>query len=204
MQAVLSISGAGDGGDAADLLLEVVGHGFEGASPPLRLDLRPGKSNVRLMAVEALGQLCTVSPAARTRAHGNQAAVRAAAAALASADAAAPPPEDVACFLKFVAGGFWSRGVEECNTPFATAAAAVAAAEREAELPLREAVDALPSLVRVAVRLLAAAPSTKAVVFVLGSLAVVLASPPFTERAAGGCDAVASAAPCPIAARNLS
>jgi hypothetical protein len=183
MQAILSIGGAGDGGDATDLLLEAVGGGFEAPcaadEPPPRLVLRSDESHVRLMAMEGLYQLCTDSPAARRRARHYQAAVRAAAAAIVGADAAAPPTEEVACFLKFVAYGFWAGGARECDTRSATVA------EREAELPLREAVDALPSLIRVALRL-AAAPSAKAAVHALESLAMVLTCPPFMERAAGG------------------
>jgi hypothetical protein len=68
---------------------------------------------------------------------------------------------------------------------------------------LREAVDALPSLVRVALRL-AAAPSTEAASHALESLAMVLTCPPFMERAAGGCDAAATAVPSPSVAESLN
>jgi hypothetical protein len=163
-----------------------------------------------LMAMEALYRLCSASPAAQMRAHRNQAAVRTAAAVLAAADAAAPPPEEVACFLAFVAGGFWSCVDRECDTPFATAAAAAAkaaaaaaaVAERVDELPMREVVDALPSLIRVAVRL-AASSSTKAALFALTSLSIVLLCAPFKERAAGRCDAAACAFTSPGVAKSL-
>jgi hypothetical protein len=173
--------------------VEAVGRGFEEVCPANALPHMPDE---RLRAMQALCQLCADSPSACVRAHHNQAAVRAAGAALASADAAALPPEEVACFSSFIAAGLGSRAIREYAAPRATATAAEAS-EREtghaAEPPLRELADALPSLIRVAVRL-AAAPSTQVVVHALSTLAIVLGSPEITERAAGGCDAAASAA----------
>jgi hypothetical protein len=142
----------------------------------------------RVMILHTLNRLAMDSPAACARMSRDEAAVEAAASGLSAAVAAESFPHEAILLMGFVAGCFEPDGADEpaASPAMAAAGPAAAAAAGAAAQPLRAAMDALPSFVAGAVKLLAdPVDAAEAVTFGVHYLSRLTTCSAVKERAAG-------------------
>jgi hypothetical protein len=158
LRAVLSVGGAGDGGDAVGLLLKTLTRAYAG-SPSWRATV----FGDRIAILHALDRLALDSPAVYARMGRDKAAVAAVASALSAAAAPTKLSDEAVLLTTLIVACF--SGV--------------------AGQPQQAAVDALPSIVAGVLHLLAS-PRADWAVFEVHVLACLMACSAVTERAAGG------------------
>jgi hypothetical protein len=187
--AILSVGGAGDGGVAVGLLLETLGRAdFARSSGADGRSCRNPTIQARLvLLLNGLTLLSDDSAVVRARMRLDAAAVAGAVGGLEAAVRAREFTREALCLINFVAACFEPSAAGEPTAASGTAAsgpgAAAAAARQGGVLPLQAAIDALPSLVAAAVRLLGSTVDCAA--FAVHTLVKLHACPMIKERAAG-------------------